>query len=125
MFKKACACFAMLLIIPGLLFTVSCAEKTRTVKSEATVTQADENAEKMAVEKAQLEEQKVIEEKRLQQEANQRENMAARNRFLIDDIYFEFDKSILLPESREALRRKAAWLQEYCDGCPGYAGKIS
>ena len=116
MFKKSCACFAMLLIISGLLFTASCAEKTGAVKSEATVTQADENAEKMAAEKkVQLEEQKLIEEKRLQEEAKQRENMAARNRFLSEDIHFEFDKAVILPEAQEVLKGKATWLQENPD----------
>ncbi len=116
MFKRSCVCFAMLLIISCLLFTVSCAEKTGAIKPEATVTQADENAEKMAAEKkAQLEEQKLIEEKRLQEEAKQRENIAARNIFLSEDIRFEFDKAVILPETREVLKKKAAWLQENPD----------
>lgn len=117
MFKKSYACFVvMLLIISGLLLVVvSCAEKTVAVKSEPAVTEADEDAEKMATEKkAQLEEQKLLEEKRLQEEAEQR-NIAARNRFLSEDIHFDFDKAVILPEARQVLMEKAAWLKENSD----------
>jgi len=132
---------AVLLVIPGLIFTASCAKKE--VKSEPAVTpatSAEEEAEarRLAEEKASqkalaaqkaLEEQRLLEE-RLREEARQRkerEELAARHRFLKEDIHFEFDKSRLIPEAKEILRRKAEWLvaqpavtviiEGHCDEC--------
>ncbi|MCK4485858.1 MAG: peptidoglycan-associated lipoprotein Pal [Desulfobacterales bacterium] len=115
---------ALLLVIPGLIFTASCAKKE--VKSEPAVTpatSAEEEAEarRLAKEKASqealaaqkaLEEQRLLEE-RLREEARQRkerEELAARHRFLKEDIHFEFDRSRLIPEAKEILRCKAEWL---------------
>jgi peptidoglycan-associated lipoprotein len=109
--KKLWMILILMLLIPGLLFTFSCAKKT--VKSDTTVTQpADDDADlkaKEAAEKARLEEL-AAEEERLREEAARRE--AARNMFLNEDIYFEFDSSALLPEAQEILKKKAEWLQE-------------
>ncbi len=35
-----------------------------------------------------------------------------RSSFVSEDIYFEFDSSALVPEARETLKRKAAWMRE-------------
>lgn len=102
------AVLALLLVIPGLIFTASCAKEE--VKSEPAVipaTSAEEEAEvrRLAEKKARQEvlaAQKALEEQRLLQEA-----LAARHRFLKEDIHFEFDKSRLLPEAKEILRDKA------------------
>ena len=120
--KKLWITLALLFVIPGLLFTVSCAKKT--VKHETTLQQ---QAEEMARIKAREAEQTKMQQRmevRLQEEAR-REMMAAKNRFLNDDIHFEFDSSNLLSEAQEILRWKAAWLQKnpnvqvtiegYCD----------
>jgi len=125
--KKLWIMLALLFVIPGLLFTISCAKKT--VKHETTLQQ---QAEEMARIKAREAEQTKMQQRmevrlqkvRLQEEAR-REMMAAKNRFLNEDIHFEFDRSNLLPEAQEILRWKAAWLQKnpnvqvtiegYCD----------
>ncbi len=112
---------ALLLVIPGLIFTASCAKKE--IKSEPAVipaTSAEEEAEarRLAEERARQEAlvaQKALEE-RLREEARQRrkrEELAARHRFLKKDIHFEFDKSRLLPEAKEILRYKAEWLMAH------------
>ncbi len=114
---------ALLLVIPGLIFTASCAKKE--VKSEpmvvpATSTEEEAEARRLAEEEAlvaqkALEEQRLMEE-RLREEARQRrkrEELAARHRFLKKDIHFEFDKSRLLPEAKEILRYKAEWLMAH------------
>ncbi|MBW2567829.1 MAG: peptidoglycan-associated lipoprotein Pal [Deltaproteobacteria bacterium] len=110
--KKLWISLALLLVIPGLLFTASCAKKV--VKSEPAVTQAPEDeAVRKAAEKAKQEElfrQRALEEKRLKAEAAKREKMAARNMFINEDICFDFDKSNLLPLAQDVLRRKAEWL---------------
>lgn len=110
--KKMWIVLALLLVIPGLLFTASCAKKA--VKSEPAVTQtAEDEAARAVAEKARQEElakQRALEVKRLKEEAAMREKMAARNIFINEDIYFDFDKSNLLPLAQDILRRKADWL---------------
>jgi peptidoglycan-associated lipoprotein len=113
--KKLWMSLILMLLIPGLLFTFSCAKKT--IKSDTALTQpAADDADlkaKEAAEKARLEElarQKALEEERLREEAARLET--ARNMFLTEDIFFEFDSSALLPEAQEILKEKAEWLQE-------------
>ena len=120
--KKFWISLALVLIIPGLLFTASCAKKS--VKSDLTAEQkAQEDAEiraRMEAEKAkqaemdaQMEKAKLkAEELRLKEEAQKREMMAARTRFLNEDIYFEFDSSALLSVAQDVLKRKAQWLRD-------------
>ncbi len=110
---------SLLFVIPGLLFTVSCAKQI--VKNETALQQqAEEEARIKAREAEQVERQRIMEkrlqENRLQEERLQekarRKMMTAKNRFLNEDIHFEFDRSDLLPEAQEILRWKAAWLQK-------------
>jgi peptidoglycan-associated lipoprotein len=37
--------------------------------------------------------------------------MAARQQFMNEDVYFEFDSAALLSEAQEVLKRKAVWLR--------------
>ena len=111
--KKLWIILALLLVVPGLLFTVSCAKKT--VKSEAALEQ-QQAEEARAQEQAKQEEvarQRAIEEEEMQQQA--RRKMAAKSRFLNENIHFEFDRSNLLPEAQEILRSKAQWLRDNSD----------
>jgi len=101
--KKLWICLALLLVIPGFLFTVSCAKKT--VKSDTDVTKASEEESVEAAKK------RAIEEERLREEEAQRRIIAARNEFLNEDIYFEFDRYDLIPSAQDVLRKKAAWLR--------------
>jgi peptidoglycan-associated lipoprotein len=103
--KKLWIILALAFIIPGLLFTASCAKKA--VKDDAALAQQAEDEKAMA-EKARQEElarQQAIEEERL------KEAQEARDMFLNDDIYFEFDSSILTSEAQLLLKKKAEWLQ--------------
>ena len=104
--KKLWIILALLFVIPGLLFTVSCAKKT--VKDDTVLQQQAEEEGAVKVREAEQEE---MEEERLQEEAR-RKMMAAQNRFVNEDTHFEFDSSNLLPEAQEILRWKAAWLQK-------------
>jgi len=112
--KKLWIILALAFIIPGLLFTVSCAKKV--VKDDAALAQQaeDEAAIKAreAAEKARQEElarQAAIEEERLKEEAGLTQK--ARDMFLNDDIHFEFDSSTLTTEAQLILKKKAEWLQ--------------
>lgn len=121
---KLWVCFAVLLVIPGLLLSASCAKKA--VMEEPAMTQPSEDeaarmaAEQEAAEKARQEEmerQRAMEEQRLQDEAAQREQemAAAKERFMSEDIHFDFDKSTLTPNARELLDNKAQWLKDNPD----------
>jgi peptidoglycan-associated lipoprotein len=100
------------------MFASSCAKKV--VESEPAVTEdvakptADEDA--LAAQRA-LREQRLREERMRQQASSrrQREELAERERFLNEHIHFEFDKSRLLSEAKEILRRKARWLKANSD----------
>jgi peptidoglycan-associated lipoprotein len=123
--KRMWIILAMLLIIPGLLFTVSCAKKT--VSSEPSMTEttaADEAARQAEMEKQQeMERQKQLEEERLaaeraeqlKNEAMEREKMMAQNRFLNENVYFDFDTSTLDDNAQELLKQKAEWLRDNPD----------
>jgi len=115
--KKLWIKLILLLIIPGFLFTASCTKKAVTSDTEVTqpIEEKDLKAEE-AAEKARQEElakQRAIEEERLKEEAAKRE--AARNQFLTQDIYFDFDSFSILPEAQEILSNKAEWLQNNSD----------
>jgi len=132
--KNVWVILALLLVIPGLLFTVSCAKKT--VKSDATAAvdtakqeealkarqaaikaaeeakkeelarkAAEEAARKKAAEAAALAAQKAKED------AEKRKILSTIQLFESEDIYFEYDKATLLPAARELLKKKAQWLR--------------
>ena len=116
--KKLWICLSLLLVIPGLLIVTSCAKKT--VKVDLAQTQ-EEEAAKLTAEKAKQEEiarQRSLDENRRQQaekhrqeEAARRKIIVARNLFINENIYFDFDRSNLKPETQEVLKRKAEWLR--------------
>lgn len=141
--KNVWMILALLLVIPGLLFTVSCAKKT--VTSEATVSEmpkteeavksevltAKEDAEAAARARAdELERQRKLEEERLkaqqlreaQLEEERRQAEIARklaetkkNLFSTELVLYDFDSSTLTPAAQSVLKRKAVWLKENPD----------
>jgi peptidoglycan-associated lipoprotein len=58
-----------------------------------------------------LEEQELMERQRRQSEME----MAARTQFGEEDIYFDFDSSVLKPSAQAALREKAAFMRSRPD----------
>jgi peptidoglycan-associated lipoprotein len=103
---------ALLLVIPVLMFAASCAKKP--VVSEPAVTLgAEEEAEAKRL--AAEEEARALEVERLREQTRERKELAERERFLNEDIHFEFDRSSLLPEAKKILRRKAKWLRAHHD----------
>lgn len=119
MTKKFWVGLALVLIIPGLMFATSCAKKkiesepgVVTIEEEPVtegITADDERARRKA-----LEEQRIREE-RLREQAKTSRERAELEEFQNEHIYFEFDKSRLLPESKEILRNKAKWLMAHPD----------
>lgn len=110
---------AMLLLIPGLLLTTSCAKKQ--VQTETEVEEAveevvvDTSEEDEAARQAELEREKALEAERLAEEEAKRVAMMALNMFQSEDLYYEFDSAVLAPMSQEVLQRKAEWMNENMD----------
>jgi peptidoglycan-associated lipoprotein len=112
--KKIWIVLALTLVIPGFLFTASCAKKQ--VKEDTMATQQAENEAAMkareAAEKAKQEEmakQRAMEEENLKKEAMMKKE--AMDAFMNEDIHFDFDASTLTPAAQEILKKKAQWLQ--------------
>ncbi len=89
--KKTWLIIALLLVIPGLLFTVGCQKKA--------VSQAKAPAPAPAPEPEAAPAPKPTAEWNISQ----------------NNIYFEFDKSRLTPMAQDTLMRHAAWLRENPD----------
>ena len=103
---------ALLLVIPGLMFAASCAKKQ--VVSEPAAEEEAEARRLAAGEEARAA-PGTLEEQRLREQARERKELAERERFLNEDIRFEFDRSRLVPEAKKILRRKAKWLRAHHD----------
>jgi peptidoglycan-associated lipoprotein len=97
---------ALLLVIPGLMLTASCAKKQVTSGPGVTPSpeggaMSDEDARARALEEQALREQRAA--------------TAAMERFENQDISFDFDKSSLTPAAQAILRDKAAYLMANAD----------
>ena len=130
--KKLWIYLALLVVIPGLLFTVSCAKKVTQAEPSAEETAAEpevDNAARIAEEKAAQEEaarqwemaseEDVADQSQAEaaakEEALMQELAAAKQMFENEDIHFDFDSSALQPMAREVLQRKADFLFELVD----------
>ena len=135
--KKLWILMSLMVIVPGLLFTVSCAKKI--VQSEPVAEEAaaeavvDEAAlaaqEKAAQEKAAQEEAARQREMQAEEELRQtqlaeqaakeaemeRAKMASMQMFMNEDIYYDFDSSAIGDMAKEVLSRKAEWLRMATD----------
>lgn len=83
---------ALLVVIPGLMLTVSCQKKV-----------VDATPEPVVEEKQEVETQEEVVEYKVPDMVMQ------------EDIYYEFDKSNLTPMAQDNLLRKAEWLRENPD----------
>jgi peptidoglycan-associated lipoprotein len=123
--KRKWIILAMLFIIPAMLFSVSCAKKAVMTEPSMTDTSAADDAARQAeLEKQKaMESQKQMEEERLaaeraeqlKAEAMQRDMMMSKNRFLSENVYFDFDNASLDGQAQELLKQKAMWLRDYPD----------
>jgi peptidoglycan-associated lipoprotein len=106
--KNSWIVLALVLILPAMLFSVSCAKKE--VASAPEVTPMEQSMEDTSQADAAAAEKARLEAERLQAEEAQRAMMAGRQAFINDDIYFEFDSSALLPMAQETLSQKADYM---------------
>lgn len=111
--------WVLLIAMLALVVIGACAPKN--VTTETAMSQTAEDAALKAAREAEMAQQervareKALEAQRLQAAAAQRELMTARNRFLYEDVYFEFNKADLLPEAQDVISRKALWLYDNPD----------
>jgi len=101
----------LFLVLPGLLFTVSCAKEQ--VQSDTTGAQQAQQEPEPA--KDMDERQADVDAEKIREDAAKREAMAARMLFENERIYFEFDSSALTADAQEVLKRKAEYLRENPD----------
>ena len=94
--KKKWIFLALLLVIPGLMFTVSCQKKV-----------VDATPKPMVEEKEEPQEEVVVKEEVTVYKVP--------DMVMQEDIYFEFDKSTLTPAAQDNLLQKAEWLRENPD----------
>ncbi len=90
--KKKWIIMALFVVIPGLMFTVSCQKKVVDATPEPVVEEQPE---------VETKEEVVV--------------YKAPDMVMQEDIYYEFDKSTLTPTAQDNLLRKAEWLRENPD----------
>ena len=125
--KKLWIYISMLVIIPGLLFTTSCAKKV--IKSELTAEEdtmdaveetadgdtglaaQDEAAGKLEIQVEEDLKQTQMAEQAAREEEEKRAEIAAAQMFMNEDVYFDFDSSAIEDAAKNLLSRKAEWLR--------------
>jgi peptidoglycan-associated lipoprotein len=119
MTKKIWILLTLMMVLPAMTLMASCAKKK--IYSDPSGTQASDDAAR--AEKARqdaLARQRGFDEQRLKDQAAGRAGgaggldsgqSATRSSFVSEDIYFEFDSAVLIPEAREVLKRKAEWMR--------------
>ncbi len=94
------------LVVFGLVFMVSCAKQEVKPESGQAVGQTSPRQTGAGSEATA---------EQLEEEAFQEELQKAREAFENEDIYFDFDQSVLTREAQGVLARKAAWLRRNPD----------
>ncbi len=115
--KSIWVVLALLLVIPGLLFTASCGKKSltadietmkdKTKEAPAPPPRASAPAPAPVVQKAP-EPLKISEE-----EMRAREKTSAMQALMNEDVYFDYDSAALAPAAQEILKKKAVALNKY------------
>lgn len=119
MTKKIWILLTLMMVLPAMTLMASCAKKK--IYSDPSGTQASDDAAR-AAEKARqdaLARQRGFDEQRLKDQAAGRAGgggldaggSATRSSFVSEDIYFEYDSAVLVPEARDVLKRKAEWMR--------------
>ena len=114
--KNAIAVLAIFLILPAMLFTVSCAKKTTeaqpavTAQEPAPAQPAPAEPAPKAAEPSTSDADRIAAVEMARQKEMEREQKAAMNQFVNELVYFEFDSAVLSPEAQLSLAMKADFL---------------
>ena len=116
---------ALLLVIPGLLFTASCGKKTlkadietmkdKSKEAPATPPPAPATAPAPAPAPAPFVQKAPDSAKISAEEIRAREKAAAMQTLMNEDVYFEYDSAALTHAAQEILKKKVAYLEKYSD----------
>ncbi len=101
--RKYLVILAMLLVVPGLLLTASCAKKVAE-KPAAAVAKAAEAAKAPAAPAPAMTAPVV--------DTSKADELAARERFQKQDVNFAFDSSVLDATAQAILKNKADWMKK-------------
>jgi peptidoglycan-associated lipoprotein len=106
--RKYWVILAMLFIVPGLMLTASCAKKV--VKPEAAVSKTDDSAKKAAPEAPKAD------------DSAKSAALAAREKFMKQDVNFAFDSAVLDATAQAILKDKAGWMKSNMDAATTIEG---
>jgi peptidoglycan-associated lipoprotein len=101
----------LVLLVPGLMLTTSCSKKV--VKDDAGAYEKT-NLTSQPGGQASVEQGRVGGDDSAARGMNQ-EELSARERFMNEDIYFDFDQSSLTADAQSILQQKAQWLKSRPD----------
>jgi peptidoglycan-associated lipoprotein len=110
--NKGWLAIALLMILPVMLFTTSCAKKGAQTQSSSKTEPEVQKAPEIPAEEAEPDGR--LEEERLRAEAAAREaaaREAALRAFVGENIHFPFDSSVLSDQARQILISKAEFLR--------------
>ncbi len=103
---------ALVVILPAMLFSVSCAKKQVDTGTQTPAPVAQQPAQQPAASTDDADAKARMEADRLQGQEDERARMAAKNAFINEDVYFEFDSAALLPLAQTMLRQKAEYMRD-------------
>jgi len=106
--RKYWVILAMLFVVPGLMLTASCAKKV--VKPEAAVSKTDDSAKKAAPPAPAVTDE------------GKSAALAAREKFMKQDVNFAFDSAVLDATAQAILKDKAGWLKSNSDAATTIEG---
>jgi peptidoglycan-associated lipoprotein len=117
--KKLWMVLIVVLVMPALIMTTGCSKKQVQPDVSLMGTDADQYdaarqramAEEEEAKRRALEEQRLMEEQGLMEEQS-RQAMLQRQQYMEEDIFFDFDQSVIRPDAQEVLRKKAEFLRE-------------
>ena len=100
----------MATLVAGLMMTVSCSKPT-VVSSEAGIEdQAAMDAAAKAAEQERIKAQQLKEQMAQEKAMKEAKIVAAKKRFLNQNIHFDYDSAELSPMAKTVLKEKAEWL---------------
>lgn len=99
----------MAVLVAGLFLTVSCAKKTMVTEPTTIEDKSAADAEAQAAAEAEKLKQQKIQEQMLKEKMAK--EAAAKNRFVNQNIHFEFDSAQLSSMAKMLIREKAEWLK--------------
>ena len=99
----------MAVLVAGLFMTISCAKKTVVTEPTTIEDKAAANADAKAKAEAERIKQREIEEQMMREKMAKAK--AAKQRFVNQNIHFEFDSAQLSSMAKMLIREKADWLK--------------